>query len=218
MLVGGAILGAINGSLVTLARIPPFIATLGEAAFRSLIQMKADGASINASSSVMTDYLDSGITLSFLKVGATADRAGAPLIPWGVTLFAVAVLFFWLLSSRTTLGVYVRGGGDNELATRYSAVKVGWVRFSTYVMCGICCGVGAAILAQLCCQQCGRSIARTGCHCRRRHRRHVRRQHPHPRHLVRRAAVGRGRQHAQPHRRGHVRKASSTASSSGQYS
>lgn len=149
MLVGGAILGAINGSLVTLARIPPFIATLGGmAAFRSLIQMKADGASINASSSVMTDYLDSGITLSFLKVGATADRAGDPLmIPWGVTLFAAAVLFFWLLSTRTTLGVYVRAVGDNELAARYSAVKVGWVRFTTYVMCGICCGVGAAISA-----------------------------------------------------------------------
>jgi len=149
MLVGGAALGAVNGSLVTLARIPPFIATLGGmAAFRSLIQMKADGASINAASSVMTDYLDSGITLSFLKVGATADRPGDPLvIPWGVALLALTVVVFWLLSSRTTLGVYVRAVGDNELAARYSAVKVGWVRFSTYVMLGVCCGVGAAISA-----------------------------------------------------------------------
>jgi len=149
MICGGVVLGAINGTLVTLARIPPFIATLGGmAAFRSLIQMKADGASINASSSVMTDSLDSGVSLGFLRVGATAESPGDPLlVPWGVLLLAAFTLVFWFVSSRTTLGVMVRAVGDNDTAARYAAVKVRWVRFVTYVLVGACCGVGAAISA-----------------------------------------------------------------------
>lgn len=149
MVLGGVLLGAINGGLVTLARVPPFIATLGTmAAFRSLIQMRADGASINSSGTALTDMLDGGPSLPFLRVGAMADTPGDPLVvPWGVLLLLAISAIFWWLTQRTTLGVFVRAVGDNEVAARYSAVRVRTVRFMTYVLVGACSGVAAVISA-----------------------------------------------------------------------
>jgi ribose transport system permease protein len=134
----GALLGAVNGLLVTVGRIAPFIATLGGlVAYRSFTLVSAEGGEIRSlSQSALTQIARSGLPFPALP-------DGRPMFTWAVAIFfAMTALGAWMLG-RTRFGRHVVAVGSNERAARYSGIETGRVKLACYAFLGLCCGISA---------------------------------------------------------------------------
>lgn len=131
IILTGALIGSLNGFLITNLKISPFIATLGTMAFGS-------GAALSLSNASSISIQDPMI-----------NWAGSTLIgpiPVTILITLLLLLFWWVLLNRTTAGRYVYALGGNYEATRASAVKVKLIQFLTYVATGMSAGVASILL------------------------------------------------------------------------
>lgn len=128
----GAVLGAINGTLVTLGRINALIATLATSlAFGGLALVLTGGALITAEDP------------AFLALGT--DRLLG--VKWTIWLFALAVIIAGVALSRSNYGRYVFATGGNIEAARLSGIRTQGIALSTYVISGLCAGIAGVIVA-----------------------------------------------------------------------
>jgi ribose transport system permease protein len=121
-----------NGLLVTLARINPFIATLG-----SSIIIRGLGIAVTGGFLVSIDSEE------WSKLGlGEAWGINYPIFVWlGFALFCGFLLW------RTSFGRYVYAAGGNAEAARLSGVPVGLVRGATFAISGLSAGIAGVILA-----------------------------------------------------------------------
>ena len=127
----GALCGLVNGALVSVGGLPPFIVTLGTMSIaRGAALLVTEGRPI------------SGFPASF-RVLATG-RAG--FVPAPVVATAVVYVIAHLVLTRTTFGRYVYAIGGNEEATRLSGVAVRFHKTMIYVVSGVMSAVAAVIL------------------------------------------------------------------------
>ncbi|MES9506384.1 ABC transporter permease [Streptomyces sp. NPDC000609] len=130
-LLAGAVVGAVNGTLVSVVGLQPIVATL--ALFvggRGLALVMADG---RLKQIVNPDLLSLG-TGSFL---------GVPLVVLIAAVLAVAVT---LLVRRTTFGRQIVAVGGNRSAAVLAGLPVRRVLIGVYVLCGVLAAL-AGILA-----------------------------------------------------------------------
>jgi erythritol transport system permease protein len=141
-LLAGALVGSANGLLVARLRVAPFIATLGSL-------YVARGAALLISSGATFPDLAGRPELGntgFLSLGA-GSLLGLPVPIWLMLAIAAAGA---LVAERTPFGRRVYAVGGNERAAELSGVRVGRIKFSVYVISGICSAVvGLIIAAQL---------------------------------------------------------------------
>jgi ribose/xylose/arabinose/galactoside ABC-type transport system permease subunit len=127
----GAGCGLANGLLVTLGRLPPFIATLG-------MMSVARGAAL-----LYTD----GRPISGFEAGFRALATGRLLaVPGPILVMAATYAVAHFALTRTRFGRYVYAIGGNEEATRLSGVSVGLHKAAVYAVSGAASAVAAAIL------------------------------------------------------------------------
>jgi ribose/xylose/arabinose/galactoside ABC-type transport system permease subunit len=127
----GALLGTLNGLLVTVVGIPPIIATLGTLyLYGSIAVVLTDGVPL------------SGFPDSF---GFLGQRTLAG-IPTQIVLVVapVAALLIWMVA-RTALGRSVYLVGVNELAARLTGIAVDRTRVIVYALSGALAGLGAIV-------------------------------------------------------------------------
>jgi len=130
-LLTGAACGLVNGLLITLGRLPPFIATLG-------MMSIARGAAL-----LFTD----GRPISGFDAAFRAISTSRPLmIPAPVLLMIVVYLVAHFVLTRTIFGRYVYAMGGNEEATRLSGVRVGYYKTMVYVLSGVTSAIAAVTL------------------------------------------------------------------------
>jgi simple sugar transport system permease protein len=123
MLLFGCFVGLINGLLVTLGGLPPFIATLATlSVLRGVAQLITKGYSIP---------LPPGSP--FIELG----RGFLFGIPYPVVLVVVALVIGYILFNRTRFGIYVTGIGSNEEAVRRNGVNTNAVKVRVYVFSGL---------------------------------------------------------------------------------
>jgi ribose transport system permease protein len=127
----GLFCGLVNGALITLGRLPPFIATLGMMSVaRGTALMFTEGRPV------------SGFSGSFRSL-ATGEVLGIPvsvIIMVGVYAAAHFVL------TRTKLGRYTYAIGGNEEAALLSGVNVRVYKAAVYGISGMLSGLAAVIL------------------------------------------------------------------------
>ncbi|WP_312525046.1 ABC transporter permease [Paracoccus sp. (in: a-proteobacteria)] len=132
-LVGGLLAGMINGSLVTKARIEPFIVTLGTMGiFRSLVTWLGDGGTLSLASDMRTLY-------------RPVYYSGIGWITWPIITFAVVAVLGELVMRHTRFGRYIEAIGSNDRVARYSAVDVNRVKLLSYVLLGGLVGLAVII-------------------------------------------------------------------------
>jgi ribose/xylose/arabinose/galactoside ABC-type transport system permease subunit len=130
ILVGG-LGGAVNGALVAWARVPPFISTLGAlTVFRGLALIVTHGVPIIKFEGNFR-YIGQGVVWG---------------IPVPIILMAAVVLVMQVVLRRTAFGAHVYAVGGNEEASRLAGIKVAWVKFWTYVICGLLTGLAGMVL------------------------------------------------------------------------
>lgn len=130
-LIAGTLCGAVNGLLITIGRLPPFIATLGMMSVaRGFALMLSDGRPI------------SGFSASF-RVLATGSVAGVPL-PVVIMLVLYGAAHFVL--TRVTFGRYVYAIGGNEEAATLSGVNVRVCKTAVYCIAGFVSALASLLL------------------------------------------------------------------------
>lgn len=138
----GALVGLVNGLLVSRLNVAPFIATLGMLyVARGLALLITNGETFTA--------LRGEEALG--NTGFLVVLAGAPLgIPMPVCVMIAFAVVFSLLLTRTTFGRWLYATGGNERAAELSGVPVNKVKTRVYVISGICAAtVGLLLTAEL---------------------------------------------------------------------
>ena len=131
MLGVGAIIGLINGLLITLGDLPPFIATLATlSVLRGVAQVLTTGYSVP----LPTDS-------PFIQLG----RGFLLGIPMPIWIAAVVLVIGFYLFNRTRFGLYVTGLGSNEEAVRRNGVSTARIKVGVYVMSGMLASVAGMI-------------------------------------------------------------------------
>lgn len=134
-LLAGVGVGLLNGLLVSKAKLPPFIATLGMMSVaRGLCYGLTNGLNIS-------DLPD-----EFVFFG----RYDLPLfginIPLPVIIMVILAIIVNIFLSRTIWGYWIYGLGGNEQATLLSGVNTGWVKLIVYTLTGLLTGIGGLLM------------------------------------------------------------------------
>lgn len=147
LLVGG-LLGLINGTLVGIAKMPPFIATMGTMLiYRSLalsLVRSLDKAITGSTSSQFAMFRDNS-KHDFLRFQfGTGKFLGIPYIS---LVFVLVVILFIFISQKTKYGKSVYAVGSNEKAANLSGINTTFVKVSVYVVTGLLVGVASFLQA-----------------------------------------------------------------------
>lgn len=126
-----ALVGLVNGLVITRLKVHAFIATLGVALIiKGIVDDRYDGPA-------------GSVPASFQKLGY--DRIGP--VPVSALLWAAIAVAAWFLLRRTTLGYRIHAvGGDPEVA-RLSGVRTDRVIVVTHMLCSLCAGIAGLLLA-----------------------------------------------------------------------
>lgn len=152
-IVTGALCGAVNGLLVGLGKMPPFVVTLGTMLiYRSLtlsVVRKIDPA-ISGSSSSQFAMLSDNSKYEFLrmKFGTGKLTIGSFSLPYIFFVFLLMAIIFIVIAKKTKYGKTIYAVGSNEKSARLAGINVTWVKVSVFILTGIC--VGVASLMQAC--------------------------------------------------------------------
>lgn len=128
----GLVCGLVNGLLVAVFRVNPFVATLGTASIFS-------GAAYVYSNSQPFTAQDP----SFFFLGQSAM---GPL-PVAVWILSAVVLVGGFTLSRTLYGQAIYAVGGNETAARLAGLRVGLVRISAFAVVGVLSALAGMIQA-----------------------------------------------------------------------
>lgn len=130
-LLGGMLLGSVNGLLVAKWRVPAFVVTLGMLSMgRGFTYIYSDGMPVP------------NIDDSFLMFGQ-GNIFGIPL---PVIIFGVVFALTWMILYRTRFGRYVYAVGGNEKSAMISGVNTKLIIFFVYVISGFLSALGGIIL------------------------------------------------------------------------
>jgi ribose transport system permease protein len=127
VLILGLALGAINGGLVVLTRVPDIIVTLATSFVFAGIALLVTPRPAGAAAGWLKD----------LVVGPLANIVVLDAIPRAVVVLIVIVAVIWLPLRRSRLGLSLYAVGSNRLAAFRSGVAVQRTKFLSYVIAGL---------------------------------------------------------------------------------
>lgn len=125
----GALVGALNGALITVLRLQPFLVTLATWSILSgtaMIILPTDGGSLPA---------------GWMKFGFS-EWLGLSSSVW----LLLMLLVFWFWFKRTRLGISIRATGSNERSAFLSGVSPLGINIATYGLSGLFAALAALYL------------------------------------------------------------------------
>ena len=133
--VGGLLIGlacgAVNGLLISLAGLQPFIVTLGTLSlYRALALIFTGGNPV----------------LGLPPAFRTLFTSGIGPIPMPVVIVAILSVAFWFVLRKTPIGEYILAVGGNEEAARIAGVPIVRTKVVTYMISGGLAFVAGMIL------------------------------------------------------------------------
>lgn len=129
-LIAGVILGEFTGILITIGKLPPFIATLGMMKIcRSVTQQ-------------CMQTLNPQVPREFTQIAnlSIGGQMFMPIIYW----LAIAFIMY-MISKHTAFGRHVFAVGSNERASRLSGINVERVKRTVYAIMGLLVGCAAVL-------------------------------------------------------------------------
>jgi fructose transport system permease protein len=126
--------GVLNGGLVTLIRLPPFIVTLGTL-----------NIAFALTHIVSNDVTFTGLPGVLLFFGRSFRFAHAD-VTYGVVFMLALYAVVWFALTHTAWGRHVYAVGDNREAARLTGIHTGRILMSVYMLAGLCAGLAAVLL------------------------------------------------------------------------
>jgi ribose transport system permease protein len=130
----GALIGLVNGLIVTKLRVNSVIATLG-------VGTIIVGLAFAYSSGVP---IVAGVPEGFLQLSLGRWLFG---IPNPIIIMAVVVVGLWVLVERTAVGQEIQAVGGNPIAARLAGISVDRIKILGFVISAVCAALTGALLA-----------------------------------------------------------------------
>ena len=130
----GALVGVINGLIVTKLRVNSVIATLG-------VGTIIVGVAFAYSAGVP---VVAGVPEEFLQLALGRWLFG---IPNPIIVMALVVVALWVLVERTAIGQEIQAVGGNPAAARLAGISVDRIKILGFVISGMCAGLTGTLLA-----------------------------------------------------------------------
>ena len=138
-LFAGTLMGAINGILVAIVRLPPFIVTLGTwQIFLAANFLYSENETIRGS-----DIADQAPLLQFF---GEKFKIGGAVFTYGVVLMLLLAVVLAYMLRFTAWGRHVYAVGDDPDAAELSGVRTKRVLISVYALSGLICAVAGWVL------------------------------------------------------------------------
>ena len=132
----GAGMGAVNGALIVLTRVPDIVVTLAMLFVWQGVALLILNAPGGAAAPWLRDLIVGGVTLPGVPTALTE------WLPKGVAFLVLAVALIWLPVRRSKLGLRIYAIGSDPLAAFRSGVPVGPTRVAAYAICGLFAALG----------------------------------------------------------------------------
>jgi len=133
--VFGAVLGLVNGLLVTKGKIAAFIVTLATmSAYRSIIVQLGQGGPFNVSQNMYESF----------RMIAAGKFSGIPNL---AVFFVILALIIAFIMTRTKFGRYVYAVGSNETASALTGINVARIKILCFSITGALTGISAFLLS-----------------------------------------------------------------------
>ena len=129
VLLLGLLMGAINGALITVSKVPDIVVTLAMLFVWqgvALLILNAPG----------------GAVAPWLRALSTGTIPGLPYLPRAVVFLAIVTAVIWLPIRRSKLGLRLYAIGSDPLAAFRSGVPVGQTRIPASALCGLFAALG----------------------------------------------------------------------------
>ena len=122
------LIGAVNGSVISILKVPPFIATLG-------MQTLVYGACLIYTGAIPIGGLRNDYT------GLATGYVGTRMLS-NLTVIAIGVgLIMWFLYNKTRYGKYMYAIGGNESAAEVAGINVAASKIRIYMLAGLLYGL-----------------------------------------------------------------------------
>jgi fructose transport system permease protein len=153
-LLCGLACGLVNGALVTLLRLPPFIVTLGTWSIFGALNIfysrsetirqqdiQAAAPFLQWTGTIFKPYeliLNTvGLDLTFLK---------GSVVTYGSILMLLLAALVWYILNRTAFGRHVYATGDDPDSARLAGINTRFTLIAVYALAGLICAVAAWVL------------------------------------------------------------------------
>lgn len=138
-LAAGALVGLVNGLLISRFKVAPFVATLGMLYVVRGIALLITGGLTYPSLQGQENLGNTGFNyLGFNRVFG---------VPIGVLIMLVLAIVASVLLNRTVFGRWLYASGGNERAAELSGIPVKRVQVRAYVISGVCAGLAGVVIA-----------------------------------------------------------------------
>ncbi len=127
----GMVGGALNGAMITIGKLPPFIATLG------MMSVARGAALLMSGGRPVSGFGESMRAVSVMRIVG---------VPAAVLLMLAIYAAAHVVLTRTVFGRYVYAIGGNEEASRFAGVPVLLYKWGVYVVSGLACAITSIVL------------------------------------------------------------------------
>ncbi|MEG2252667.1 MAG: ABC transporter permease [Clostridia bacterium] len=133
-LIAGAAIGSVNGFLVTKAKMPAFIVTLGTMQiFRSIAYQISGGKSVSV-------FPDAALESWVFKMGGSIG-----MIPTQVIIMLILFLFAHIAMKKTRFGYEIYATGGNRRAADLAGIATGRIKLTCFMITGALCALAGLI-------------------------------------------------------------------------
>jgi ribose transport system permease protein len=132
----GLAMGALNGALIVVTRVPDIVVTLAMLFVWQGVALLILNSPGGGAAEWLRALVVGGLTLPGVPPALT------DWLPRGVVFLAVVVAVIWLPIRRTKLGLMLYAVGSDPQAAFRSGVPVGPVRVAAYAICGLFAAIG----------------------------------------------------------------------------
>ena len=140
VLILGLVIGAVNGALIVLTRVPDIVVTLA-------MLFVWEGAALivlNAPGGAAAEWLKALIVGAVEVPGLPADLT--KWVPKALVLLLVCLAAVWIPLRRSRLGLSIYAVGSNNLAAFRSGVAVDRTKVAAYALAGLFAAMGGLVL------------------------------------------------------------------------
>jgi ribose transport system permease protein len=136
VLVLGAGMGAVNGALIVVTRVPDIVVTLAMLFVWQGVALLILNAPGGAAAPWLRSLIVGGVTIPGVPAGLTA------WLPKALVFLLACLAVIWLPIRRSKLGLMFYAIGSDALAAFRSGVPVGRTRIAAYAVCGLFAALG----------------------------------------------------------------------------
>ncbi len=135
------VIGLVSGFLISKAKVPAFIATLGMLyVCRGFAMLRSGGATFPNLGTPAHGYV-----LGFDKLGS-ATIPGT-IVPYTILIFIAMALIAGFIMKKTALGNQIYAVGGNERAATLSGIQIRKIKYFVYMFSALCAAIAGLITA-----------------------------------------------------------------------